>query len=208
MITFSSTYRSKQAEIMDDFDLKGPEMKDLLTDLKRVNKLLGGNAVTLSGIDKLLSTSDRDGFTILDVGCGDGELLRQCAAWARKKGHTVKLIGIDANEHILIEAKHRSIDYPNISYQKMDVFSDSVSFPSFDVALCTLFLHHFSDAQVTGLLKRLLHDSKVGVVVNDLDRSYWAFQLFKVFSIFFIKTKIAKHDGLISIKSGFKKQDL
>ena len=80
MIAFSSKYRSAENEIMDDFDLQGEPMKDLLTDLKRVNKWLGGNAVTLRGLDKLLANHPRnEAVTLLDIGCGDGEMLRQCA---------------------------------------------------------------------------------------------------------------------------------
>ena len=54
MIRYSSKYRSNETEIMDDFDLQGVEMKALLTDLKRVNKWLGGNSITLHGIGQLL----------------------------------------------------------------------------------------------------------------------------------------------------------
>jgi hypothetical protein len=45
-------------------------------------------------------------------------------------------------------------------------------------------------------------------VINDLHRSKVSFFLFKLFSLIFIKTPIAKHDGLVSIKSAFTKLDL
>lgn len=65
---------------MDDFNLQGDEMQELLTDLKRVNKMLGGNAISLNGIGQLLEGRPANNtITILDIGCGDGEMLRQCA---------------------------------------------------------------------------------------------------------------------------------
>ena len=79
MITFSNKYRSGQTEIMDDLDFQGVEMKNLLKDLKVVNKWLGGNTITIDGIKKLLQNhSKAEKVTILDIGCGDGELLRKC----------------------------------------------------------------------------------------------------------------------------------
>ena len=49
-----TTYRSKEDEILDDFDLQGPELETSLEDIARVNRWLGGNYVTLSGIRELL----------------------------------------------------------------------------------------------------------------------------------------------------------
>ena len=85
MIFFSAHTRSPQSEIMDDFSLQGTQMESLLTDLKRVNTLLGGIRITTSGIKMLLKYHPKDKkVRIVDVGCGDGELLRQCALWGRK----------------------------------------------------------------------------------------------------------------------------
>jgi len=44
--------------------------------------------------------------------------------------------------------------------------------------------------------------------VNDLERSPWAFTLFKIFSRVILKTDTARHDGLVSVASGFKKAEL
>jgi 2-polyprenyl-3-methyl-5-hydroxy-6-metoxy-1,4-benzoquinol methylase len=207
MIAFSNKYRSKQPEIMDDFDLQGAEMEVLLSDLKRVNKLLGGTSITLNGIQQLLK-EDNQTATIVDVGCGDGELLRQCAKYTRQKGWKCKLIGIDANNHILETARKRSTDFPEISYQTINVFSDEIKTIEADIFLCTLFLHHFSNDKIALILNNLMSQAKVGIVVNDLHRSKLAFNLFKPFSAIFIKTKIARHDGLVSVARGFKKKEL
>ncbi len=209
MITFSNTYRSTQPEIMDDFELKGPEMETLLTDLKRVNSLLGGTNITIDGIKILLKNVNKSKpIVITDIGCGDGELLRNCAKYLRKKGFTFSLIGVDANPFILKEAEKRSLNFPEISFKTINIFSEEIKTLETDISLCTLFLHHFSNEKIVDILKRLIQQSNVGVVVNDLQRSKIAFNLFKVFSAIFIKTKIAKHDGLVSVARGFKEKEL
>ncbi len=208
MITFSHSKRSTQPEIMDDFNLQGAEMEVLLSDLKRVNLLLGGNAITINGINKLLENKNNKTITIVDIGCGDGELLRQCAKHTRKKGWSCQFIGIDANEYILKTAAERSTNFPEITYKVINVLSEEIKTIKADVFLCTLFLHHFDNQEITQVLTNLVSQAKVGVVINDLHRSKLAFNLFKLFSAIFIKTTIAKHDGLVSVARGFKKQDL
>jgi len=208
-IYFSSDHRSSQEEIMDDFNFQGAEMEALLSDLERVNKWLGGNKITLNGIAILLRDVPKNApITIVDLGCGDGELLRQCAHYGSKFGYDFKLIGIDANEHILSTARKRSIEYQNITYQKLDVTSSKASWPTMDIVLCTLFLHHFSTEGISSLLENLSAKAKVGIVINDLERSKLAFRLFQLFSRLFLKTNTARFDGLVSIARGFKQKEL
>jgi len=209
MITFSNKYRSHQAEIMDNLDFQGEEMKNLLSDLKYVNKWLGGNKVTLDGIEKLLlGNSKKESITILDIGCGDGEMLRNCVKYAENNNLKLKCIGVDFNKNILEYAENQSRDFPNIKFQKVDVFLDEELIPNCDIAICTLFLHHFNDERISELLYTLLKKSNNGLVINDLQRSRMAFNLFKILSNLFLKTKTAKYDGLVSIARGFKKSEL
>jgi len=209
MIRFSSKSRSKQLEIMDDFSLKGDKMKELLTDLKNVNKRLGGNTITTSALSKLLAGhSKKEMITLIDIGCGDGEMLRECARFGKRNGFNFRLLGLDANAFIVEEAKIRSKDFHNISFQQIDIFSIEIKELDFDIALCTLFLHHFTNNQITDLLNLLITRAKVGIVINDLHRNWLAFSLFMIFGQFFLKTKIARHDGLISIASGFLRKEL
>ncbi len=184
-------------------------MKNLLEDLKTVNKWLGGNDITIDGLKKLLKNNPRDkSITILDIGCGDGEFLRKCSDFGKKKNFDFKCIGLDFNENILEVAKYQSNKYPNISFKKVDVFLNVESIPNCDIALCTLFLHHFSNEKIENLVSILLNNSNIGLIINDLHRSKLAFNLFKIFSKLFLKTKTAKHDGLVSIARGFKKNEL
>ena len=76
-----------------------------------------------------------------------------------------------------------------------------------DIILCNLTLHHFGDEQAQELLQNLSKMARLGVVVNDLERNAWAYGLFKIFSFFFIRTSIAKKDGLVSIRRSFKLEE-
>ncbi len=209
MIAFNKILRSDQKEIMDSLDFQGKEMQQLLKDLKTVNKWLGGNAITLNGLKKLLKNHSKEKeLTLLDIGCGDGEMLRKCSEYTQKAGYTVQYIGIDFNSNILDYARLQSENYPDIEFRKVDVFFDESLIPNSDIALCTLFLHHFKDKEIEDLLNILMAKTSKGLIINDLHRSKLAFNLFKLMSKLFLKTKTAEHDGLVSIARGFKKSEL
>ncbi len=57
----------------------------------------------------------------MDIGCGDGELLRKCSDFGNKNNMKLKCIGLDFNENILKIAKEQSNNYPNINFEKVDV---------------------------------------------------------------------------------------
>lgn len=208
-VKFNYKARSSQPEIMDDFMLSGKELDLLLKDLKTVNVYLGGRAITINGLEKLLAENNKKTeITIIDIGCGDGEMLRLCSEYGKRKGLVFKLIGVDANKNIIDIAKEKSSAYTNIEYHCCEISSKQFENLEFDIALCTLFLHHMPESQLPILLEKIYNRSKVGIIINDLHRSWFAFQLFKVFSLLFIKTKIAKHDGLVSVARAFKRKDL
>ena len=89
----------------------------------------------------------------------------------------------------------------------IDIFSEEFKKLGYDIILCTLFLHHFKDDQLTSFLKPTLHNAKKGVVVNDLHRHRLAYYLFKIIGLF-IKNKMVREDGLTSILRAFKRKDL
>lgn len=203
-----TTYRSNEREIMDDFSLAGDHLRVNLDILASINKWLGGNKVSLDGIRKLVKEIPKDReLVIVDLGCGNGDMLRRVAKLGKKLGYQFKLIGIDANNDSIQYARLLSLSYANISFLKMNIFSDEFKDMEFDIALSTLFLHHLSNDEIVDKLNLLKGQSRIGIVVNDLHRSKLAHFLFNIVS-FFINNRIIRNDGLVSIRRGFKKKEL
>jgi 2-polyprenyl-3-methyl-5-hydroxy-6-metoxy-1,4-benzoquinol methylase len=193
---------------MDDFTMKGELLRDTLDKLGSINKWLGGNSITIDGIQKLLKNQSKERtYTIIDLGCGHGDILRLVADFGRKKGYKFKLIGIDANQDAIDYACELSSDYPELSFRNEDIFSEGFNEIDYDIALTTLFLHHFKDEDILNLLSRLLKKASLGVVVNDLQRSQIAYGLFKLLGVV-ISNDMIKQDGLTSILRSFKREDL
>ena len=204
----NTTYRSDRVELMDDLNMQGDLLCDTLDKIALINKRLGGNSVTLNGLRKVLKLYSKDKeLTIIDLGCGNGDMLREIAKYGRRSNRKFKLIGVDANRFTTDYAKELSEGYENISYEQLDVFNKKFENLEYDIALATLFIHHFKEKEIINLLEQISIKARIGLIINDLHRHKLAYYLFKIVS-FFIGNSMVTHDGLVSILRGFKRKEL
>ncbi|MBK8600415.1 MAG: methyltransferase domain-containing protein [Flavobacterium sp.] len=208
-MNLSTKYRTDAPEIMDDFALEGLQLTNALDKIAQINQFLGGNALTLNGVEKLISEVPNEQIIkIIDLGCGNGDMLRTLADYAQKSERNFHLIGVDANAFTVNYAKECSSSYPNIEYLSKDIFELNFQNINFDIALCTLTLHHFKENDIVWIIKQLERNAKLGIVVNDLHRSKVAYRLFQLIAMVFNLNEMSKKDGLTSILRGFKKEEL
>jgi len=204
-----TTQRSTAPEIMDDFQMEGEILRDALDKIASINQLLGGNKVTLEGITTLIREQPKQKvIRIVDIGCGNGDMLRALADYALKNDLNFILKGIDANAFTVNHAGRLSSSYSNISYECTDIFDTKKEIENCDIILCTLTLHHFTDGQIMALLQRFGKSATLGYVINDLQRSAIAYHLFEALCFVFRLNYMSRQDGLVSILRGFKKADL
>ncbi len=208
-MSINTKYRTDEPEIMDDFSLEGEELRDALDKIAKINQLLGGNKLTLNGLKTILPKGGKDVLiTIVDVGCGNGDMLRKIADFGIANDYNFSLIGIDANAFTVNHAEKLSLDYKNISYLCEDIFVMDVAKINCDVVVCTLTLHHFKDDEIIQILNVFKKSAKLGIVINDLQRSAIAYRLFQLLCVLFGLNRMSREDGLISILRGFKKEEL
>lgn len=205
----NTRHRNDNPEIMDDFALEGDALKLALDKIAQINQLLGGNRLTLKGVAKLLKKeSNSSPITIVDVGCGNGDMLRKLADYGVQNNLNLELIGIDANAFTVNYAVDLSKNYPNIKYRCEDIFGQSFNELKFDIGLCTLTLHHFKNDEIIELLTLFNKNARLGFVVNDLHRNSVAYRLFQGLCFVFRMNEMSRKDGLTSILKGFKKEEL
>jgi 2-polyprenyl-3-methyl-5-hydroxy-6-metoxy-1,4-benzoquinol methylase len=205
----NTKYRSNEPEIMDDFALEGEILLKALDKIAKINQLLGGNQLTLQGVQDLIEDiPNSTEITIVDIGCGNGDMLRTLSKYGLKNNLNIRLIGVDANNFTINHAKKLSENYPNIKFQCEDVFSPAFSELKYDIVLCTLTLHHFNDSEIIQLMTVLKTNYRIGIVINDLQRSALSYRLFQVLCFVFQLKSMSREDGLISILRGFKKEEL
>ena len=200
--------RTDKEELMDDFSIGGDLLRDTLDKLENINRWLGGNLVTVNSLNKILKNHPKEQeLSIVDIGCGHGDILRDVAKFGRKNGYSMKLLGVDANPTAIEYANELSTEFHELSFKTEDIFSKEFKNREFDVVLATLFLHHFKEEQLVSFLGNTLKQTKIGIVVNDLHRHKLAYYLFMLLSVF-IKNKMIIEDGLTSVLRGFKRKDL
>lgn len=208
-MSISTKYRTNEPEIMDDFALEGETLRDALDKIAKINQFLGGNKLTLRGVESLIKEIPQSTeISIIDIGCGNGDMLRSLADYGLINDLIFKLIGIDANAFTVKYARELSKHYPNISYQCIDIFEKPFLELKYDIALCTLTLHHFKEDEIERLLHIFEKQSRIGIVINDLHRNALAYRLFQSLCYVFRLNSMSKEDGLTSILRGFKKREL
>lgn len=189
--------RSYQQELMDDFSIQDERIDTALEELKIINKFLGGISTTKSAL-KLFLTNDNKEFTVLDIGSGSSDNLIA----ATDSFPNIKILSIDKNLRTLTNVKN---SIPKIN---SDAFYLPFRNNSCDLVHVALFLHHFTEDQIKILLTEFLRISKKGIIINDLQRSYFALFGIKILTVLFSKSEMVKNDAPISVKRGFNKSEL
>src|SRR5579863_5132319 len=108
-MSVSFSQRSTAVEIMDNLEFHDEVVFQTLRELDFINHWLGGNSVIIDAIERIWRKIPKEtSILIADLGCGSGEMLRLIARRAIAQNRIVKLVGIDANEHIIKYARDSS----------------------------------------------------------------------------------------------------
>lgn len=200
--------RSEEKELMDDLECSGQELEQTLRELKTINHWLGGNHVTTNGLAKIMKLNPQSSYRIADIGCGGGDMIRIMNEWAESNKKQVDFVGIDANRNIIELAKVRLNDVTNVNWQVQNVFEPEFSKEKVDIITCTLFTHHFTDAELITLIQSFRQKSTLGLVINDLHRHWFAFHSIRILTKLFSKSPMVQHDASLSVLRSFQKADL
>lgn len=199
--------RSTEKEWMDDLDCSGEILQQTLRELNTINHWLGGNRVTTHGLDQLLRDFPQEEYTIADIGGGGGDRIAVMDQWAQKRKISVKFIGIDANWNIIELAGVRQSELSTVRWEVQNVFDDTFSQEKVDIVTCTLFTHHFTDAELKVLFVALRRKARLGIVVNDLHRHPLAYYSIKWLTRAFSRSPMVQNDASLSVLRSFSQND-
>lgn len=192
--------RRMQEELMDDPALDPAIYTQVLHDLARVNRITLAHRPTLAFLQR--AVGKRKSFRLLDVGFGDGDMLRQIAAWAVRKGITAELVGVDLNANSVAAARSATPDDLPITYQAGD-YADLAG-GGFDCIISSLVAHHMTHDQLIAFLGFMEREASAGWLVNDLHRHPFAYFGWPVLAWLMRWHPIVKHDGRLSIARSYQ----
>lgn len=179
-----------------------PEYEDCLRQLGRIGKIMGGDRATFDAIDRLPSAPS----SILDVGCGGGAFTIRLA----KRYPKAKVVGVDISAEAIAYANKQLKNQPhlpNLLFQLADKPSLDYSPKQFDVVTATLVCHHLNDTELVAFLKEAVRVAGQAVIMNDLHRHPLASGSFAMIAPILFPNRLIWHDGLLSIKRAFKRDD-
>ncbi|MDQ0838997.1 methyltransferase domain-containing protein [Sphingomonas faeni] len=189
--------RSQAEELMDADDLDAATYADVVGDLATVNTVTMARRPTLDFLTR--ATAERKSFRLLDVGFGDGDMLRRIARWAKAKGIEAELVGVDLNPRSEQAARAHGGD---IRYVTGD-YADLAHEP-WDAIVSSLVAHHMSHDQLIAFLRFMERHANAGWFVNDLHRHGFAHWGFPVLATIARWHPIVRHDGTLSIARSYR----
>lgn len=190
--------RAIAEERMDSSDLGEEEYVRVVHDLARVNTLTLARRPTLAFLDRIAPGPLR----ILDVGFGDGDMLRAIARWAKPRGRAVALTGIDLNPRSLTAAREATPADMAIEYRIGDY--ETLAGAGWDVIISSLVAHHMTHDQLVAFLRFMNRESARGWFVNDLHRHAFAYYGFPLLASLMRWHPIVRHDGQLSVARSYR----
>ncbi len=195
--------RSYKKELLDGDSIPDDDLFQNLSELNTINTLLGGYKITFAALKKVLDKNKS--FTIVDIGSGGGDTLKQINNWNKKYHYNLNLVGIDLKQ-TCIEYAQTNNPATTIKFICDDYKKCYAHIPKTDILHASLFCHHLTDKEIIELIQ-FAQKSRSTLIINDLERNRFAYYAIKFLTKLFSKSYLVKHDAPLSVARGFKKKE-
>jgi 2-polyprenyl-3-methyl-5-hydroxy-6-metoxy-1,4-benzoquinol methylase len=195
--------RSFDPAVLEMMDREQPVSIELERDLERIrqlNRWFGSHRLVLGFIRNWIKPTDK--LRALDLATGSGDIPRLIVDYARKISARVDIDALDRQPATLEIARRLSVDYPEISYREANILEWN-SAQAYDITLCTLALHHFSNEDAVRLLRRCFQVSKRFVLVSDLRRSFALIAGVHLLTTLIFREPMTRYDARLSAIRAF-----
>ncbi len=200
-------YRSFQKELLDKEFIPAKDLDQNLSELHTINLGLGGYRVSIKGLARIVK-QNKNISTILDIGFGGGDSIKQFATFFDKQNPPLFFYGVDLKNDCLLYASENLANIPNKELICDDYRNISKELLGrTDVIHCSLFLHHLTDHEIIALFK-FSRENNCILLVNDLHRNWLAYYSIKYLTALFSKSYLVKNDAPLSVLRGFKRNEL
>lgn len=183
------------------------ELARALRDLAWVNRWLGGSRLVCTKLASIVGGLSAP-IRLLDVGSGYADIPRAMVRWARCRGLSLEVEGLDHHDQILALASQACQAFPEILIRQGDALALPYPDGSFDIVLASLILHHMEGQEQVALLRELYRVARHTVLVNDLRRGRWPYLITWASLRVASQSRLIHHDGPLSVRRGFLPEEL
>lgn len=195
--------RNRQPELMDDPQLDPQVHQGALQGLSRVNWVTQTHRLLWKPIEEYCQKNKLTSVSVLDLGCGSGDLLVWLHAKALQQGIQLKVTGCDLSPVALEFARQRAAqEKMDAEFRQLDVLEGALPQDQ-DIVVCSLFLHHLESGDVVRLLQRMTEAARHLVVAQDLLRSRWGYLMCVAGTQLISRSRIVHVDGPLSVAGAF-----
>jgi SAM-dependent methyltransferase len=193
------THRSDEAEWLDGDGIDPGELEKVLQDLASFNGAFLGHYPVIAWLREAVRKIPKDTpLTIVDVGCGYGDLLRAIRRWSRRLGLDLDLLGIDLNPETIRIARTATDPADRIEFRVMNAFELPPATP-IDFIVSSLVAHHLSDGDIAEFLRLMEKIARRGWFVYDLQRHWFLYHSIGLIGRLARLHPMVIHDGQISV---------
>ena len=187
-------------EMMDRPQPVSPELERDLERIRQLNRWFGSYRLVLKFMRRWIQPDAR--IRIADLATGSGDIPRLIADYARKIGAQVEIEALDRQPATLEIATKLSAGYREISYREANILERN-SVGAYDIVLCTLTLHHFSDGDAVRVLQQCSELSRRFVLVSDLRRGFLLQAGVYLLTALIFREPMTRYDARLSAARAF-----
>jgi SAM-dependent methyltransferase len=194
-------------ELLDEGELDEAALRRNLRDIRRINALLGWRASAMRAVEREVRAAGASAFSLLDVASGSADIPLAIDGWAARAGIPARIVATDLSPQIVAIAREQCAGAVGLSVERQDALALTYPADSFDIALCTLALHHFAPDAAVAILREL---ARVGrrVLVFDAARAWLAYAGVIALTGLLAMDAITRHDAPASVRRAYTAPEL
>lgn len=203
-------------ELLDEATLDDDALRLNLADIRHINFLLGWTSFTVRSVARSVRANRLENFSLLDVAGGSADMPLAVARWAAHAGVSARIVSTDLSPQIVRVASQQieraglrglSSDSMSVSAERQDALALTYAPGSFDIALCTLALHHFTPDAAVELLRNMARVARQ-VFVFDVERSALAYVGAILLTRVAFMNYMTQHDAPTSVRRAYSAPEL
>lgn len=194
-------------ERMDDPACDRDLLFNTYRQFNKINRLLSGwKQIYRSRIKpEILRNSGK--ASILDIGCGGGDIILHLCELCSKDRFDVQFTGIDPNEraHQFLSGVQMPENVHFIQTSSQNLVNENLNF---DIVISNHLIHHLSTEQLNQICRDAEILANKRIIFNDIERNPIGYATFKTIAPLLFRNSFITEDGLTSIRRSYKKKEL
>ena len=199
--------RCVEMELLDELPTADPRAGRSRNDLLRINAWMGNGEIMVRALRS--AWMDPAARRMVDLGAGDGRFLLRVARQLYPDWQGTHAVLLDRRNAVSPETDgaFEAMGW-RTEKREADVL-DWLARPgstTYDVLTANLFLHHFREAQLAGILRAAAGTARVFIAVEPhrSGRSLFVSRWLWLIGC----SKVTQHDGAVSVRAGFSGREL